>query len=51
MNVHTYSVFNTFLYNNCEAIPFILALVSLDPEALHLQMEDIKQDIQDSIYN
>ena len=48
MNFHTYTVFNTVLHNNCEAIPFVLASVSLDADMVHLQMEDIKHDIQDA---
>ena len=45
MNVHTDAVLNTVLHNNREAIPFILASVSLDPKSVRLQMEYIKQDI------
>ena len=48
MNVHPDAVFTTVLYNNREGISFILACVSLYLEAVHLQIEDIKQDIQDS---
>ena len=40
-------MFNTVLYNTREAFPFILFSVSLEPEAVHLQTEDTKQDIQD----
>ena len=48
MNVYPYTVFNTVLKNYREAIPFILSSVSLYPEEVNLQMEDIKQDIQDA---
>ena len=48
MNVHTDAVFNTVLQNNRETIPFILDSISLGTELVHFQMEDIKQDIQDS---
>ena len=48
MNFHTDAVFNTVIHNNNEAIPIILASVYLDPEAVHLQMEDIKHYIQDA---
>ena len=48
MNFHTDAVFNTVIHNNNEAIPIILASLSLDPEAVHLQMEDIKHYIQDA---
>ena len=51
MNIHIDLVFKNGLQNNCEAIPFILDYVSLDQEAVHLQMEDIKQDIQDATSN
>ena len=51
MDVHIYAVFHNALYNTRESIPFILASVSLDPEAMNLQMEDIKQDIQDTTFN
>ena len=47
-NVHPGAVFNTVIHNNREAIPFILASVSLEPEAVHLQMKYTKQDIQDA---
>ena len=39
-------MFNNVLHNKCEATPFILASVFLDPETVHLQMEDTKQDIK-----
>ena len=48
MNVHPYTVFNTVIHNNREVIPFIPASDSLYPDTVHLQMEDIKQDIQDA---
>ena len=48
MNIHSDAVFNTDLYNNREATPFILSSASLYPEAVHLRMEDIKQNIQDA---
>ena len=51
MEVHIYSVLITILHNNCEAIPFILASVSLDPYPVHLQMEYIKKRIQDAASN
>ena len=51
MNIHPYTVFNTVLYNTREAIPFILDSISLDPEAVCLQMEDIKKDIQETTSN
>ena len=47
MNVHLDTVFNTILHNSHYTIPFILASASLYPAAVHLQMEGIKQDIQD----
>ena len=48
MNFHPDAVFNNILHHNCEATPFIPASVSLDPESVHLQMEYIKQYIQDA---
>ena len=48
MNIHLDAVFNTVFHNNCESIPFILPYVFLYPEAVHLQMEDTNQDIQDA---
>ena len=48
MNIHLDKVFNTVIQNNCESIPFILYYVSLDLEAVHIQMEDTNQDIQDA---
>ena len=47
MNVHPYELFNTVLHNTRETIPFILYSVSLDPELVHVQMADTKQDIQE----
>ena len=41
-------MFNTVLNNTCKAVPLILSYVSLDPELMHLQMEDFNQYIQDS---
>ena len=35
----------------CESILFILASVSLDPETMHLQMEDINQDIEEATFD
>ena len=46
MNVHPNAVFNTVSYNNRKYIPFILESFSLYPEMVHLQIENIKQDIQ-----
>ena len=46
MNAHLYSVLKTVIHYNREVNPFIQDCVSLDPEAVHLQMEDIKKDIQ-----
>ena len=43
MKFHPGAVLNNILYNTREAIPFILASVSLDTEAVHLQMEYTKQ--------
>ena len=48
MIIHPDAVFNIVLHNKREAISFILASVSLDPDTVHLQMEDIKQDIEDT---
>ena len=47
MNVHPYAAFNTFIKKNRKTIPFILASSPLDPETVHLNMEDTKKDIQD----
>ena len=44
-------MFNTVIQNNREATPFTLAYVSLDPEAVHLQIEYINQDLQDATSN
>ena len=48
MNVHPDSVLNTILPNKLEATPFILASVSFDLEASNLQMEYIKNIIQET---
>ena len=48
MNIQLDVVFNNVIHNNGESIPFILTSVSLDPEAVHLQMEETNQDIQDT---
>ena len=50
-NDHTDAVCNTVIYNNCEATPLILESVSLDSEAVRLQMEDTTQDIQATTSN
>ena len=42
INNLTYTVLNNVLHNNREAILCIMAFVYLDPEVVHLQMEDIK---------
>ena len=51
MNIHTDAVFNTVIHNNRYVIPFILAYISIDPYAVHMQMEDIKKNIQDATSN
>ena len=47
MNFHVGAVFNTFLHNNHETLPFIPAFISIAPDMVHLQKENIRQDIQD----
>ena len=39
-------MFKTFLPGTIEAIQYIVASVSFEPEAVQLQMEAIKQEIQ-----
>ena len=51
MNIHTDALFNTVIHHICEVVPSVLASISLDPELLHLQMEDIKKYIQDATSN
>ena len=51
MNIHIDAVLNTIIYNESDYIPYIIASVSLNPEAVHLQMEEINQDIQASTSN
>ena len=51
MNVHPDTVLNTVLHNKHKAIPFILSYISLDTEVVNLQMEYIKQDIQDTTFD
>ena len=51
MNVHPDAVFNTVLHDTREVIPYIIASVSLELESVHLQMEEIKQYIQDATSN
>ena len=48
MNVQPDAVLHTVLHSTRELIPFILSYVYLYPEAVHLQIEDIKQYIQDA---
>ena len=48
MNVHPDAVFTTILCNTREAIPYSMDFVSFELEAVHLQMEEIKKDIQDA---
>ena len=48
INVHPDSVFNGVLHNKRAAISFILYYISLYPETVHIQMEEIKQDIKDA---
>ena len=50
MNVYIDAVFNTLFNHNREAIPFILAYVYLDLDAVHPQLENIKQNIQDATF-
>ena len=50
MNVHPDTLFNTLIHNTREATPSILASVSLDTEDVHIQMEDLNQDIQDATF-
>lgn len=42
------SVFHTVLHNIHETTPYITESVSLYPESVHLQMEEISQEIQDA---
>ena len=46
MNIHSYKIFNSVVHDTHESIPYITAYVSFDPEAVHLHMEEIRQDIQ-----
>ena len=50
MNDHPYTLLKTVIQNNREAIPFILAYVYLDLDAVHPQLENIKQNIQDATF-
>ena len=47
MNVQPDAVFNTFLHDTLDTIPYSMADVSFDPEAVQLQMEEIRQEFQD----
>ena len=46
MNIQPDVVLNNFLYDTHEAIHYITASVSFEPETVHLQMEEIRQEIQ-----
>ena len=48
MNVHPGAVFNTVIHDIREAIPYITAYISFEPEKVHLQLEEIRQEIQDA---
>ena len=48
MNVHPDAVFQNFLEDTCENIPYIKASVSLELESVHIQMEEIRQKVQDT---
>ena len=48
MNVHPDAVFHTILHDTREAIPYITAFVSIDLETVHLQMKEIRKEIQDA---
>ena len=45
MNAQPETVFHTVLHNTQYSTPFILTSISLEPEAVNLQMEYINQDI------
>ena len=44
-------MFENVLHNTREAIPYIMASVYFDQETVHLQMEEIRQEIQDATYD
>ena len=45
MNILLDSLFNNFIHKTYDAIHYILTSVSLDPQAVHLQMKYTNQDI------
>ena len=51
MNVHPEAVFKTILQNICDDLPFTTTCVSYVSKTIHLQLEDISQDIQDATHN
>ena len=51
MNVNPDAVLYTFLRDTRYFIPCMMASVSFGPESVYLQMEEIKQDIQNSTSN
>ena len=51
MNSEPDIFFFSVIHNKHEATLFILASVSLDPELVHLQMEEIKKYSQDATPN
>ena len=48
MKLHPELVLNTFLHNINVEIPCITTSVSYQTETVHLQLEEIRQDIQDA---
>ena len=48
MNIQSDAVFNTVLHNTREAITYMTDFVHFKPETVHLQLEEIRQEIQDS---
>ena len=44
-------MFETLLHNTREAIPYITAYAYFDPETVHLQMEETRQEIHDATYD
>ena len=48
MKVHPDTVFNNVFWNIHVSIPYITSSISYEPDTVHLQLEVIRQDIQDN---